>query len=95
MTVKIDLKELAGGYAMLSDQTRLGILQALAGGPMNVLRLSKVLKRKQPIVSNHLGILRMNGLVVGTRKSKEVFYETDKAALKALEVGIARMMPKK
>ncbi len=92
--MKADLRELASGYAMLSDQTRLGILRVLARGPMNVTRLSKALKRKQPIVSNHLGILKMGRLVVGTRRGKEVVYETDKAALKALGAGIAKLTPK-
>ena len=70
--MKTDLKELAIGCAMLTHLTRLGILQALARGPMNVKQLGKILKLKQPIVSMHLGLLRLNRLVIGDRNGKEV-----------------------
>ena len=79
---------------MLSHLSRLGILQALARGPKNVKQLGKILKTRQPIVSMPLGLLRMNRLVIGTRRSKEVVYETDKAALKALSAGIAKRVGK-
>ena len=92
--MKTDRKELANGYAMLSDLTRLNILLVLAKGPMNVTGLCKALKKRQPIVSNHLGILRMSRLVVGTRTGKQVIYETDKAALKALSAGIGSLVRK-
>ena len=92
--MNLNLKELAVGFAMLSDTTRLGILQTLTGGPKNVTQLCKALKKKQPIVSHHLGLLRMGRLVVGKRKGKQVIYEMDKAGLKVLSSGIGRLMGK-
>ena len=62
-----------------SDATRLGILKNLAKGPKNVTALCKALGLKQATVSNHLGLLRMGRLVVGTRQGKSVVYTTDKA----------------
>jgi ArsR family transcriptional regulator, virulence genes transcriptional regulator len=90
--MKYDLRELANGYAMLSDRTRLSILQLLAKGPRNVTALCKAVGKRQPVVSHHLGLLRMNGMVVGTRKSKQVIYETDKAALKTLADGLKTLV---
>ena len=34
-----ELRDLAAGFAQLSDPTRLGILKMLAGGPKNVTAL--------------------------------------------------------
>jgi len=92
--MSLNLKELAPGFSMLSDLTRLGILQLLARGPKSVTQLCKALKKKQPIVSHHLGLLRMGRLVAGKRKGKQVIYEMDKAALKALSSGIESLMGK-
>jgi DNA-binding transcriptional ArsR family regulator len=94
MMMKSNLIELAQRYAMFSDRTRLRILQILARGPRNVTSLCKELKLKQPIVSTHLGLLRMSGFVEGQRKGKEIIYETNKAALKTPLSGITSLMPK-
>ena len=90
-----ELSELARGLALLSDETRLGILKILAAGPKNVSALGKTVGLKQPIVSRHLGLLRMGRLVRGTRKGKSVVYVTDTANMKELAAGIAKLTPKK
>jgi DNA-binding transcriptional ArsR family regulator len=87
--------ELACGFGLLSDATRLGILKMLTAGPKNVTALCKGLRQKQPMVSHHLGLLRMGRLVIGTRKGKSVIYVCDAAAMKALAVGIAKLTPRK
>ncbi|HUX01898.1 MAG TPA: ArsR family transcriptional regulator [Phycisphaerae bacterium] len=51
---KIDLKELARGFYLLSNPTRLGILAVLSKGTSNVTRLCKALKKMQPTTSHHL-----------------------------------------
>jgi DNA-binding transcriptional ArsR family regulator len=89
-----ELNDLARGFALLSDVTRLGILKALAAGPRNVTPLCKTLGLRQTLVSNHLGLLRMGRLVEGTRKGKTVVMATDTARLKALAAGLARLTPK-
>jgi len=91
---KADLKELARGFSLLSDPTRLAILAALAKGTSNVSSLCKALKKKQPATSHHLGLLRMGRLVNGKRQGKAVVYEADKANLKALGSGLAKLTPK-
>jgi ArsR family transcriptional regulator, arsenate/arsenite/antimonite-responsive transcriptional repressor len=95
MAKKSELAELARGFAMLSDPTRLGILKLLAGGPKNVTALCGGLKLKQPTISHHLGLLRMGRLVAGTRKGKSVVYIAESASLKELAAGIAKLTPSK
>jgi DNA-binding transcriptional ArsR family regulator len=90
-----ELNDLARGFALLSDVTRLGILKALAAGPKNVTALCKAVGQKQPTTSHHLGLLRMGRLVEGTRQGKTVVMATDTARLKALAAGLAKLTPKK
>jgi DNA-binding transcriptional ArsR family regulator len=91
---KTDLREVARGFSLLSDPTRMGILAVLSKGATNVSGLCKALKKKQPAVSHHLGLLRMGRLVASKRQGKSVIYEADKAALKALASGLVKLMPK-
>jgi len=92
---KAELQELARGFGLLSDGTRLGVLKMLAKSPKNVTALCKGLGLKQPTVSHHLGLLRMGRIVNGTRKGKSVIYSTDKAALKILGAACGKLMPRK
>ena len=94
MARKVDLLELARGFSLLSDATRLGILKLLTGGPKNVTALCRSLGLKQPTISHHLGLLRMGRLVIGTRKGKSVVYVTDVDSMKELAVGISQLTPK-
>ena len=94
MAKRIDVLELARGFSLLSDATRLGILKMLPGGPKNVTALCKGLGLKQPTISHHLGLLRMGRLVIGTRKGKSVVYVTDTASMKALAVGVSQLTPR-
>ena len=87
-------RDLAQGFGLLSDPTRLGILTLLAKGPKNVTALCKALGLRPTTVSHHLGLLRMGRLVNGTRQGKCVLYSTDKANLKALASALANLMPK-
>jgi DNA-binding transcriptional ArsR family regulator len=68
------LADLAAVCNLFSDKTRLQIVFLLAKGVRNVTSLRKELKVKQPTVSHHLGLLRMNRLVVPKRKGKQIIY---------------------
>ena len=89
------LYELACGFGLLSDATRLGILKMLKAGPKNVTALCKALPVKPPMVSHHLGLLRMGRLVIGTHKGTSVIYACNAAAMKALAAGLAKLTPRK
>ena len=68
------LADLASLFDLLSDETRLHLVFLLAKGDCNVMRLCEGLKLPQPNISHHLGLLRMNGMVVANRKGKQVIY---------------------
>jgi len=92
---KSELTELARGFALLSDPTRLGILKRLTAGPKNVTSLCDSLGLKQPAISHHLGLLRMGRLVVGSRKGKSVIYVADLSLVRDLAAGLAKLTPSK
>ena len=94
MAQRSEVSDLAFGYSLLSDQTRLGILKTLAAGQKNVTALCKGLGLKQPTISHHLGLLRMGRLVIGTRKGKSVIYTVDAAQMKALGAALAKLTKK-
>ncbi len=75
-----DLDQLASLFRLLGDRTRLSLLRLLIGGERNVTSLCVELDIPQPTVSHHLGLLRMNNLVVGRRRGKEIFYSLNSAA---------------
>lgn len=56
------------------DPSRLGILNALRNGPLNVGEIVEMTGLSQPNVSNHLGCLRDCGLVVARQEGRYVTY---------------------
>jgi DNA-binding transcriptional ArsR family regulator len=69
-----DLDQLTNLFRLLSDKTRLNILLTLADGERNVTSLCEELQLPQPTVSHHLGLLRVNNLIINRRRGKQVFY---------------------
>lgn len=69
------LERVGALFKLLSDKTRLAILQILCDGEMNVTALCRRLKLPQPTVSHHLGLLRMNRLIANRRSGKQVYYQ--------------------
>jgi len=69
------LKDLVEFFKVLSDETRLKILQYLAHNlELHVRALCDLLKQSQPAVSHHLALLRMVGLIECRRDGKHNFY---------------------
>lgn len=60
---------------VLSDVTRLFVLEELMAGPKNVTELNAVLKVDQSLLSHHLKVLRDAELVKTTRDGKTIRYE--------------------
>src|SRR5665647_179354 len=77
------LSNLAQLFKLLSDKTRLQIVLLLAEGERNVTSLCEELKLPQPTVSHHLGLLRMNRVIVNKRQGKQVIYALDAGGGKA------------
>jgi ArsR family transcriptional regulator len=53
---------------------RYRIVEALFSGPKKVNELSEKTKLSQPLVSQHLRVLKESGLVQDERRGQEVFY---------------------
>ena len=56
------------------DSSRLGIIEALRGGPLTVSEIMSAIGLSQSNVSNHLGCLRDCGLVIAERDGRYVTY---------------------
>ena len=67
-----DLRELRGFHKALADVNRLRIVQRLAQGPATVGELIETVGLSQPLVSWHVGRLRVAGVVETKRAGREV-----------------------
>ncbi len=67
-------------FHLLSDKNRLRMVLLLAEGERDVTSLCKELHLAQPTVSHHLGLLRMNRVILNKRQGKRVIYTLDPAA---------------
>ena len=81
---------------VLSDVTRLSVLEALLAGPKNVTELNAGIRIDQSLLSHHLKVLRDAGLVTARREGKAVRYEIarearSRAAGKAINLGCCRV----
>lgn len=75
MKAKSDPSFCADKMKVLSDQTRLFVLEELLSGSKNVSELNALLKIDQSLLSHHLKVLREAGLVQTRREGKTVRYE--------------------
>jgi ArsR family transcriptional regulator len=76
-----DRRRLARYLHALSDETRLKILERLAGGERCVCELVAVLGAAQPRLSFHLKTLKQAGLVRDRPDGRWVYYSLDADAL--------------
>ncbi|MGH7703134.1 MAG: ArsR/SmtB family transcription factor, partial [Gemmatimonadales bacterium] len=81
---------------VLSDVTRLSVLEELMTGPKNVTELNSSIKIDQSLLSHHLKVLRDAGLVKTTRDGKAIRYEIapeakSQVAGKALNLGCCQI----
>ena len=61
-------------YKVMSNPKRLEILNSLVGKEMSVEAITKMLGARKSNVSQHLAVLRMNGLVNLRRNGQSVYY---------------------
>ena len=95
MTKTTTPQQLAAGFGLLANPTRLAILQRLTDSPRNVSATGKAMGLKQPLTSYHLGLLRMGRLIVGVRRGKSMMYQVHAAGMKELADALAPLMPRR
>ncbi len=66
-----ELRQIRLFHKALADVNRLRIVQRLAGGPASVTELIDHVGLSQPLVSWHLGRLRIAGIVATERNGRE------------------------
>jgi DNA-binding transcriptional ArsR family regulator len=88
-----DLRRLRTLYRALGDETRLRIIGLLAElGPMPVNALSTNVGLSQPLISWHLRILRLAGLIETRRQGRAVICRLRTAAFEELHEAEARVV---
>ncbi|MFD4605431.1 ArsR/SmtB family transcription factor [Streptomyces sp. NPDC058464] len=80
------LAEATGVFAMLSDATRLHLLWLLAQGESDVGSLTERTEASRTAVSQHLGKLRLAGLVDTRREGRHIYYRLGDGHLRRLIV---------
>ncbi|HET7521375.1 MAG TPA: metalloregulator ArsR/SmtB family transcription factor [Candidatus Limnocylindria bacterium] len=87
------MRRLRTFYRALGDETRLRIIGLLAeGGPMPVHALSAGVGLSQPLISWHLRILRLAGLIDTRRQGRAVICRLRLAAFEELHEAEARLI---
>jgi DNA-binding transcriptional ArsR family regulator len=88
-----DLRRLRVLYRALGDETRLRVIGLLAElGPMPVNQLSARVGLSQPLISWHLRILRLAGLIDTRRQGRETICALRAAAFDELHEAEARLI---
>jgi ArsR family transcriptional regulator len=85
-------RELARGFAALSDPARLRLLSILAAsdaGEVCACDFVEPLGKSQPTVSHHLKVLSEAGLVTGEKRGRWVWYAIVPDRLEALRAALA------
>ena len=65
---------------LLSDPTRLAVVELLMAGPKHVGELNERIRTEQSLLSHHLRVLRQAGLVEAARDGKSVLYRLSATA---------------
>ncbi|MBW0175101.1 MAG: metalloregulator ArsR/SmtB family transcription factor [Vulcanococcus sp.] len=77
------MEHLAEYFKVFSEPNRLAVLEALRNGPLNVTAVVDKTGLSQALVSKHLKLLTIAGVVLRRPQGSLVFYEvTDKAVFK-------------
>jgi len=62
-------------FRALGNESRLKLISTLHAGPHTVSQLTATTGSSQPLVSQHLKLLREVGIVIATRHGRESYYE--------------------
>jgi DNA-binding transcriptional ArsR family regulator len=76
----------------LANPTRLRIVEELAGGESSVNDLVARLRVAQPLISWHLRMLRMGGVVRTRREGRQVYCSLDREAISEKQDDLHRLL---
>lgn len=81
---------------VLADETRLAVVRKLMEGPQLVGQLNESLNLEQSLLSHHLKVLRLAGLVTAGRDGKAVRYALadsfrSQTKAEAIDLGCCRL----
>jgi len=71
-------------FRVLADPTRLAVLENVMRWEMTVTDLTARFAVTQPAISQHLAVLRENGLVLHRREGRQIFYRADPNGLRPM-----------
>lgn len=81
------LVKVKGLLKVLADENRLKIISCLASGEKCVCQLMEAVAIPQNLMSHHLKVLKMQGLVQDERRGRLVYYKLkDKQLIKLLDL---------
>jgi DNA-binding transcriptional ArsR family regulator len=75
-------EEAAAAFKVLSDPTRLGILEYFLGHPASVSDLARTFDVSQPTISAHVKALRQAGLLHSQPRGTHTLYRADRQAVR-------------
>jgi len=78
------MDELARLTQALADANRLRLLELLSRRALCVTAAARELGLSQPLVSQHLRVLRQAGLIEGERRGRRVHYRVDRRRWRGL-----------
>lgn len=73
-------------FQVLANEKRLEILQLLRTGERNVSEMLTMLGLRQANLSQHLSLLKRTGLVIASKRGREIFYKlSDRKIIDAID----------
>ena len=75
------MEHLAEYFKVFSEPNRLAVLEALRGGPLNVTAVVEKTGLSQALVSKHLKLLTIAGVIQRRPEGSLVFYEVNNKAV--------------
>lgn len=82
--MRVAAQKATGVLRVMANEDRLLLLCQLTHGEKSVGELEQLLDIRQPTLSQQLGVLRIDGLVVTRREGKRVYYSVADANVLAL-----------
>lgn len=72
--LRVGASQAVGALKLLANEERLLLLCQLSQGEMCVSELEEALDIRQPTLSQQIGVLRNEGVIVPRREGKKIFY---------------------